>query len=75
MDKETLLDFVTHPYWPEVERLLAKLIAELEHRAARCEEKHELERGRLLGVERAALVLDEWRTKMKKELRRGTPGA
>lgn len=68
MDKEDLLDFVTHPCWDDMDRILAKLTRELEYRAARCEEKHELERGRLLGAERAVLVLNEWRNKTKKEL-------
>lgn len=50
---------------------LARLTRELEVIAARCpQEKHDFERGRLLGAERAALVLDNWREETKKELRK-----
>ena len=68
VDRDTFLDFITNPYWPEVETLLTRLIRELESKAARVENNHEFERGRLAGAERALAVIAEWRKTTKKEL-------
>lgn len=70
MDNDILLDFITHPGWDSVNKLLADLVAELTTRAARTQHDHKTERGRLLGAERAAMIIDQWRTNMKKELRK-----
>ena len=68
MERDTFLDFLTNPYWGEVETLLARLVRELEGKAARSEQNHDYERGRLAGAERALVTLNEWRKITKKEL-------
>lgn len=61
LDREDLRDFARHPAWELVSVQLARLVAELERRAARCEaEEHDRERGRLEGAERAVAVLQAW---------------
>ena len=68
VERETFLDFITNPYWSELETVLVRLVRELESKAARVENNHEFERGRLAGAERALAVVVDWRKVTKKEL-------
>lgn len=69
LDRDILLDFVTHPEWSLAYRELQTLISSLLDLAARAKrDEHEYERGRLAGAERALAVLDNWRKVTKEEL-------